>query len=315
MHDIDKLLDDQRDFNNNFFPPALDFETRSRQTKEFALYLFSEVDELLRKIDFKCHRKQDVQENRPAVLEELTDILKYLLSVYIVWGADSNEILENYWRKSMIVRQRHSEEFMKTLDMPCCILDIDNVLCNYTPGLLDWLEIHSPDLTERIQWIKNDNPRQYLSSRLLQIDEQRWQEFKHRFRTTHGKLTLQPVVGAVEFTQWCRSQGLQIILLTSRPIETYPNIYGDTLQWLTERHFAFDHIWWSKDKGERVLAAGVRPLVQFFVDDNYEYVRQMATLGIDSYFFRPHYDVHGILPDRAVIVQSFNDIIEKEKTE
>jgi hypothetical protein len=303
--ELKKILADQRDFNLNFFQPPSNFDERSRLTKEYVLYLHSELDELLRHVRFKRHRDEQLLENRQAVLDELTDIFKYLLSLYIVWDADEDEILQGYWHKSMVVRQRYSEEFLQTLDADLAVIDIDNVLCDYTDGVLNWILVHHPELERQVTALRGT--KKYLNSYVMQMDEARWQEIKHEFRVAGGKVDLPVIKGAVEFTHWLRHEaGLKIVLLTSRPIDEYPNIYGQTLRWLENSGITYDFIWWAMDKSERLARAGIRSRIRMAVDDSEKFIWQFADLNCPVYWFQPRHSK--LITDNVFAVKSFDEI-------
>lgn len=283
--ELKRMWDDQKDFNRNFWQRPDTEAERAVQTKEFVLSAFSELDEVLRKIEFKIHRRTGVRENRQAVLEELTDVWKYLLSLYQVWGVDPDEFVKNYWRKSMVVRQRYSEEFIHEVTTKTAIVDIDNVLCDYVDGFLCWIAQNYRDLRPTVERIDRN---QYLTCHSLMIDEQRWQEIKHHFRTSGAKARLPLMDGAQEFMHALKAYEFKIVLLTSRPIDEYPNIYADTLEWLSVHGLPYDHVWWAKDKHEKILAAGIRPLVRFAVDDELRFCERLAGIGIPTFWLKKH---------------------------
>jgi hypothetical protein len=300
---------DQRDFNRNFWLKPGSFDDRSAQTKEFTLMAFNELSSVLDKIHFKIHRREDVRENRPAVLEELTDVWKYLLSMMQVWDVTPEEFIEMYWRKSMVVRQRFSEEFLKQIKGPCAIVDIDNVLCDYVDGFLDWIDETYSELSENVACVDRTS---YLTCHSLQIDDQRWQEIKHHFRTSGAKSRLPLINGAQAFMESLKRLGLTIVVLTSRPIDQYPNMYADTLEWLSWHDLPYDHVWWSPDKKEKVLEHGIRHLVKFAVDDELRFCERLADLGIQTYWFNkngnPICQTPGWTRDRITFVKSLRDI-------
>lgn len=284
MDELNAVWKDQADFNSNFFPKPDGFEERSRQTKEFILHMVSELDELLRAISWKVHRKDAPKPNVEHIRDEITDLLKYLFSIMLVWEVSPDQMLADYWRKSAVCRQRYSEEYVKSLDRPAVICDIDGVLADYYLGFLTWVmsrySVTSAECKALLQ------TRVWLDHESLGIDPQRWQEIKHCFRTERGKLSLPPFPDARNFLEWVRSEGYLIVLLTSRPINQYPNIYTETLEWLTSCKLPFDFIWWATDKREKVLESGLNHQAKFAVEDDPKYALQFANSGIRTYLVR-----------------------------
>lgn len=308
LKELERIFNDQRDFNRNFFERPEDFDTRSRQTKEYVLYLHGELHDLLRKVKYKVHRNEELLENRPAVLEELTDIFKYLLSLYLVWDVNPTEMLEEYWRKSMVCRQRYSEEFVKSLMKPCVLIDIDNTICDYVNGLLLWIQDNDKDLCQRACLLYDLGERPWLDARTMMVQDQRWQELKHRFRTSGGKRDLPLMPGAKQFMDWVSTLPYNIILLTSRPIDKYPNIYGDTLQWLHGNKIPYDYIWWAHDKRERITGAGLQDNVRFAVDDDHNFIRQLSGLDTQVYYLTQKPASQMLFADNVSIVRSLAEV-------
>lgn len=287
MKEFEKIWKDQRDFNKNFFPAPETFDDMSAQTKELILHMMSECDELLRATSWKIHRRNNNKPNPEQVREELTDIFKYWISLCQVWGVSPKQAVEDYWRKSMVVRQRYSEEFVMRLSKHrIALFDIDGVIADYCNGFLSWLirEASADSLKSLADRARNLVDSQvWMCAESLKIGEGKWQELKHRFRVTRGKVYLPVFKDSLYLLDLCRQKGFKIVLLTSRPIDRYPNIYTDTLEWLNKHSIPFDAIWWSSDKDEMLLSRNLLPNIDFMVEDNLRYADQMANIGVKVY--------------------------------
>lgn len=292
MNDFKKMWADQLAFNYTLrgHPPT-EFESQSKLTKDMVLYLMSELDELLRTTVWKGHRKQAVNPNRAHTLEECIDIFKLWMSLAQIWGFTPDEIVDAYRRKSAVCVQRHAEEFVKQAKN-IAVIDIDNVLCDYITGLCDWLEAQPPEsiglprMRDLAPLTRIRNQRLWLNARTLEISEERWQYIKHRFRTEGGKRELPLMPGAAEFLQYLRDNDYTIALLTSRPIDKYPNIFSDTIDWLKIHNLEYDFVWWAHDKAERLVHADIHGEIQFAVDDDPRYVEQFARLGLPIFWVK-----------------------------
>ena len=271
--------------------------------KDFILYTENELHELLRTVQWKGHRKLKVDLNRPHMREECADILKFVISLFQICGFTPEQMAQAYWDKSAVCRQRYSEEWEKRLDAPCVIVDIDNVVCDYITGICNWLMIIA-EFDDHIDVDKVEHVRDnglWVNADSLGMDDAKWKRLKHEFRITQRKRTLPVLPDAVSALTSLRNTGLQIVLLTSRPIDRYPNLYTDTLLWLQANHVPFDFILWGHDKAERLLESSLRQHVVFTVDDDLQYAKQFASLGLRSYWITKETDApQGVIPKRSL---------------
>jgi hypothetical protein len=312
---------DQREFNTLLRPYTPDtYAERTALTKEMVLHLISECDELLRASGaWKPHRKEIVLENRPQILAELTDIRKYWITVAQIWGFTEDEVDKMYWLKSASVRQRYVEEWVNQLIGPVVILDLDNVLCDYPLGFIQWVQQSKwKDMlgVDEAAQAYLGKGYEWINARNLGCSEEVWADMKHAFRTSASKRTLPMRPKAAEFTRWCRDQGWAVIILTSRPIDRYPSLYDDTLYWLSSNSFAYDYIWWGFDKAHAINVRHIASQVVFTVDDEEQFVRQYLSIGVRTYWMMraPVPPSNPLLDgDRLIVVTSLQSIMEKEK--
>lgn len=310
----DRVWADQQDFNAQIRPVLpQSYEERTALTKELVLHDISESDELLRACGaWKPHRRVMVPENRAHVIEEMIDKFKYLISIAQVWGVTPAEFLDAYWWKSMAVRQRHSEEFLTTLAGPTVIVDIDNVLADYIGGFANFLD--SEGEPEAANMLRTERPYMTAASMAGYFHPERWSVVKHEFRVKGWKRILPVHPGAYDFLWWCSRKQYFIVLVTSRPIDEYPNIYADTIHWLKVNQLPFDFIWWSEKKGRLLADRRVVPLVKFAVDDDIEYCAQFLGQGIKTYWLNNGKSV-GRLSDGLIQVPTLQALVEFEEDE
>lgn len=309
-----RIWEDQRAFNMLFREPPDSPQTLAEQAKEFVIFTESEMHELLRTLPWKKHRRMPFRGNPAHMFEEGADVLKCVLSLLQIIGIDTPEkMVELYWQKTAVVRQRYREEWVEKLDRDCVVVDIDNVLCDYINGMCDWIprarmfldsEEHgiSNEFQQRIDKVRHDG--KYLSAKTLGIRDELWQALKHEFRTTGQKRCLPVFDDALEFLTRCKHAGLRVVLLTSRPIDRYPNIFTDTILWLNNNKLPFDFVWWSSEKAERILEEdGLREKIRFAIDDDEKFVRQFAKARIPTYWLRRHEEFSNTTLDDVFIQQ------------
>lgn len=279
------IWEDQAAFNLLFRDPPQTPGDLAKQVRDFTLLTESELHELLRCTQWKSHRRYHVAHNDGHMQDEAADIFKCVVSIFQILGMRPEDLVNAYWQKTMVVRQRYREEWTDRLDGPCAVIDIDNVLADYINGFGSWL-LNTQSMIvadqDRLRVLMKQGA--YLTAAAMQVEDDTWQRWKHAFRTSGGKRTLPVMPGAKDFLQRLQTLGYRIVLLTSRPIDRYPNIYTDTLLWLQAHELPFDFIWWSHDKAERVLEGDIRSKIHLFVDDDSRFIQQMARLGIRSYW-------------------------------
>jgi hypothetical protein len=307
--ELSRIWIEQSTFNRQLRPAPVTYADRTAQTKELCLHLMSEVDELLRAGGaWKSHRRQTVLENPAAVRMELADIFKLMVSVADVWSITPEELIHDFWTKSMVMRQLYSQEWVHDLTRPCVVIDIDSVLADYVAGFTEWAVLTGHLARNTADHLVATRP--YINQISLGIPEAHWLVMQHLFRISGAKSKMPLMPGAREFLLWCRMRGWMIVLMTSRRIDQYPNIHGDTVRWLSEKGLTYDVLWWAREKGREVVKNLDPAMVRFFLDDNLHFINQFKDLGIRAYWL-------SIEPtDRAVYgykVQSLGDVIKLEE--
>lgn len=311
IEDLRRMWADQAEFNSHFrISPAATFEERTAQTKEMVLHLHSETDELLRAAGaWKVHRRGiPLRENPAHIKIELIDIFKYWLTLVQIHGFSPEEMVEAYWEKSMVVRQRYSEEWMGNLDRPAIVVDIDGVLADYITTFVEWAENRRIISATMASTLRRTRP--YIDAASLGMDLDSYIGVRHAFRCSGQHAMLQTMPLAREFTLWAKGCNYAIILLTSRPIDSYPNLHGETLTWLKRWGIPYDCVWWTREKGELVLERDMVKHVAFAVDDEYRYVEQFSSQGIQTYWLRePTQPLQKEMPPNVIRISSLQSII------
>ena len=293
---LQELFDDQAEFNTLFRDSDLSQSEKVHHTKELILHCHSELDEILRCLpDWRSHRKLQSTNsgvNTQELLEELTDLLKYLVSIYLVHGFTAKDLYYGYKRKSATCKKRYSEEFLKDIYSPSIIVDCDNVLCDYVGGLLDYIRERRPDLSGMCDVL--GRTRQWISYSTLEISEKEWNNLIHRFRIDGRKRTLPLMPHAKEFLDQIKKLGLQIIMLTSRPVIQYPNIESDTREWIENNQLPIDRIWWAEQKANYVISKEVLKYIKVFIDDDVSQIKAFRKLGIPTVQIQHNFSIDSL---------------------
>lgn len=282
------MWEDQAELNKLFRAdgPPTDRNERITLTKEMMLHLIHECGSVLDSIGtWKSHRYVRSPENRAATGIELVDIGKYWMTLCQIHGFTAQEMFELSNRKSMVVRQRHAEEWVKDITRPSVVIDLDMVLCNYLAAFVSFME--DQRLIPRKTAISLIEHNQWVDAASVGLTDAQFNDVKHRFRAEGGFAALEPMPGARSFMDWCEERGWQVIILTSRPIEAYPNVYSDTLIWLDKYHIRYDRIWWARDKADLCIERDMRTQIVFAVDDERRHVESFVQAGIRTFWMNP----------------------------
>jgi len=310
-----KLWEDQRAFNLMLRKPPTDMTEMAEQARDFVLYTEDELHELLRCMAWKKHRRKDMLENAAHRREEGIDAFKCVISLLQIIGIHSlEELIEEYWRKTAVVKHRYREEWQAQISV-CVIVDIDGVVCDYRTGMCEWIcaSAVEPDLADAAKRCVTE--QKYVNAINLGISHDRWQRMKHAFRVDGVKRRLPVYNDAPNFLARMRASGVPIVMLTSRPIDQYPNIFSDTIFWLNANQLPFDYVWWSHDKGERIAQIeGLKQRILFAVDDELRFCEQFASAGIRTFWLN-RARVGGGAPvalDRINEINTLYDVPTKE---
>lgn len=159
------------------------------------------------------------------------------------------------------------------------IIDIDGCLADYRLGLLYWIRQSVPEFSHMAnKHLKVEDT--WIDADSMNMTYEKWLDVLERFRMSGGKRSIPVFPGAKELLTVCREKGLEIVLLTSRPIDICSNIYGDTLQWLQDNQLPFDILHWSRSKAELVHKMRLHKKTLFALDDEIKHIQDYYRLGL-----------------------------------
>ena len=216
------VWEEQRDFNELFRHLPEGFEKQSDLTQHMVLCIMSELNEILNTIHWKHHRNIPVKPNPHQTLSECVDVFKYLITIIQAWGFSEEDFIKAFWKKSMAVSQRHSEEFVKNIQGKTAVIDIDGVLCDHDKGFKAWLYDKNMLSAEQHRLLHDREDRNGLIDNInrhdLEMDPAEWQDLKHAFRISGYKEFMPVFDDAKEFLTRLVNKGITVVLLTSRKI-------------------------------------------------------------------------------------------------
>lgn len=294
------MFEDQQLFNRQIWKPdnlitPQDQERFMDRLRHLSLGMMEETIEFLRTYEWKSHRRHEGKlANVAHSHEELIDMFKYWLSMADLAGFPMEELEELYYAKSRVVQYRYQEEWLKSIDGPCVVVDIDNVLADYITGICAWAKEYGPSrlgmsTSETFRFVSTINGLKergaWVTAKSVGLTAMDWSKIKHEFRVQGAKRHLPVFADARPFLDWCRLHNWIILLVTSRPIDRYPNLFTDTLSWLHDNELPFDHLWWATNKADRLeeMPTSDRRHIMFTVDDDPVFVEQYRNRGIRTY--------------------------------
>lgn len=136
-----------------------------------------------------------------------------------------------------------------------------------------------------------------------------YKKIKQEYRTSGCKENLEITKDAKEFVDTLRSKGFKVIIISSRPVIQYPELYGMTLRWLLKNGINFDNLIFSDRKQYEIIDK--YPETKFMVEDNRFIANLVANLGYKVYLVNNKYNQG----DTHSNVQRINNLLEILKEE
>lgn len=264
-------------------------EQREHWTKEYVLALHAEASELLREVKWKPYLPPDRAASalRGNVLEEITDIWKYLLNLLLTWGVSPEEFLAKFHEKSAVVELRYQQDAalaqLRREARPVLALDIDGVLTRYPEDWLAWLcrekgrgaVCSDPPV---VPFATVEDARDALPPDV-------YADYKLEYRESGAEArTCTPRPGAAEAVRRL-AEVYAVVLISARPVREVNRLYGDTLAWLAEHAVPYTALYFDREKAIKVARA--LPGLCALVEDNPAQARAVARTGAAVYYVGP----------------------------
>ena len=312
---LKEIFKEQKDFQKYFYDPDnVSEEDKIKFTKEYILAIHKELGEILDTMPWKLHRKEDKAKLDHNTIEEIIDCFKFLLNLCIIWGIDADIFVKEFFRKSMVVRQRYNQEILKVIDKDekVCAIDLDDTLANSSTHFVKVYNekncIESP--TKGYPYKSRDQLKKGVPAL-------EYEEYKSYFRESGEKINIEVKDGAKELCEHLKKQGYKIVIISARPYEKHNRIFPDTLEWLEENGIKYDAIYFEKDKHLKILKQ--LPNLSFIVEDNPDYAKQIAEQGYRVFLLNNEHEDESEKKTRADLesngmvakIEKLSDIIEK----
>jgi len=279
-------------------------EQRQYWHEKYTLLINKELMEVLDETEFKPHRKITGKKTvRSNLTEELVDVFKYWMCLCQAHGVTANEIMNEYHRKSNVVKQRFFQERVLKYDGKIVGVDIDGVLADYPRSFVEFIN-EQLGTTYDYRTITSYNIAEQLG-----LSTEECARLKHLYRDSGQKRFIPVIEGARQFLDELKYMGYTVVLLTSRPIDKYKRIFADTQYWLAENKLHYDAILFDESKGERLLNEFGRDKVEFFIDDHAPFANGISEAGFRCYLINKPYNINVPVKDKVVRVADLSMVL------
>jgi len=197
----------------------------------------------------------DMDREHPQLTRErllsAVDCLLYSLSLLSIQeGISRDNLLELIIDRQKMIIEMHdtAKKFRSSFkEGPIAVFDIDGIL-------FPW-----PSLWSRFKSAHKSSKRTEA-------------ELKEKYRLSGLKASEPPIEGSVELLESFKRNGYTIILLSSRPVNRYPEVYMQTLQFLKRYRLVHDLLFFKDHKPISAELEDLWSRVEFFVDDDSRYI-------------------------------------------
>jgi len=121
------------------------------------------------------------------------------------------------------------------------------------------------------------------------VPYQKYKDLKEKYRTCGIKETLPVVPHAQELTESLKKLGYTIILLSKRPVDAYPTLFKQTVNWLDNNKIVYDGILFDANKHTRIIDKV--PHLKFMCEDHRYTANLIAKFGYRVFLRNTKYNV------------------------
>ncbi len=297
MDKIQELLNHQKAFQTQ--RKKFDGKTLTEDTKEIILWMHAELSELLEALNVKVYSKEIPNPNESNVKDNIIDIFKFNLILMNEWGMDSEEVVEEFYRKSKVIEQKWVQaQDIVLKDNNCICIDIDGVLCNLIGTWKEFLEFQG------IMSVRKNEELLDFSEYLGHNDKSKYEFLKSEFRAS-GRKRNALIYHEISDTIKELSQKYQILIVSARPVDKYRRMYADTIEWLQMANVKYDALIFENKKRDWVLQH--QDKIVFCVEDDPKQAISLANVGIKIFLVAREYNI-GVGHKNITRVQEFKEI-------
>lgn len=216
----------------------------------YVLGAHSELSDLLAQTNWRNNSTYVNTDFGPNVIEELTDVTKYIFSLWQLMGCSPQDMLNSMALKGELLNQILYQETRPQLKKRSIImLDLDGVVADFRTGFMEWV---SNTKWAEILTIKEEEIGLHMDIN-HGWDYNAYNQAKIEFEREGGYSFLPSIKAVKMAVNTLKSIGWYIMVYTARPYTAYKRIWGDTYLWLKDHDIQVDELHFGYD--ERVLTA------------------------------------------------------------
>lgn len=179
-----------------------------------------------------------------------------------------------------------------------CGIDIDEVLGEYTKSWIEFVNKECGTIYDDIFVMKDTIPYQ------------QYRDLKEKYRLSGIKEKMPVKEGASELTLELRKMGYVIIILSKRPVQKYPTLFKQTVNWLDNNNIVYDGIIFDENKHTKIITE--IPHLRFMIEDHRYIANVIGKLGYKVYLMDTKYN-KGNLHHNVTRVNNLREVIEYVK--
>lgn len=294
------LLKRQKLYNQRIRNESSD--SRVEWTKTYLLGLVSEVDEVLRELAWKRHRRNEIDLPNPSnIAYELADLTKYILSLWELWEFSAEDIITFCDQKSSLLEKMWFEDKEKINTDLVVITDLDGTVA-------DWRTSFRKFLLDRGLGVRADRESTMNIEVEFSLGFDEYNSWKNEFESEGGYANLVPYYDAINFLRECKfSNNAYLIAFTARPFHKHKRIWSDTWKWINEFDLPISQLHSGSDSRIMFALDLMKNHKVIMLEDDPQLILRAAQNGI-KVIAKNHSYNKGIEHENALFVDQFEHI-------
>jgi NTP pyrophosphatase (non-canonical NTP hydrolase) len=282
------------------------FENKDHWTEKYLLGMIAEVDEVLREINWKRHRKSDIPRrfDKVSMAMELADLTKYAFSLWELWGFTAEDLLFYVGQKNDILKLRYDQEFAEIpKDRSVVITDLDGTVGNWRWAFMNFI------MNKGVTALTEIPETSLAMDTDLSMRFPDYYELKDEFERSGGYRNIPVYPDAALLLESLKDLDAYIIAVTARPADKYKRIWLDTWEWIEDNKLCIDKLIITAEPrlllADKLRKGSNQKII--LLEDDPGLILRGANSGFRVFVRRHNYN-QNIVNGNVKIVNKFTDI-------